>query len=220
MNNNFKKYLACILMEIVLSGCVSVHTKTTNFYVPEYKSTGLITVLPAKQELIDSLEFASYKAKIEKMLMQAGYTIASNPSEATYVAFVAYGIDNGKEDVSVTPVIGQTGGGYKSTSGTVYGSGGSASYYGSSYTMPTYGVVGITSSTDTTYTRAIALDIVDAQSLKDAHAKKIFESRAKSSGSCSVMAGVFDEILEAMFKGFPGENGKPTNSVVKSKGGC
>ena len=50
--------------------------------------------------------------------------------------------------------------------------------------------------------------------------KKVYEARAKSTGSCSVIAGVFEEILEAMFKDFPGINGKVRSVEVPSKGGC
>jgi len=102
----------------------------------------------------------------------------------------------------------------------VYGSKGSATYSGSSYTMPSYGVVGFANNSVDMYTRAIALDIVDAQSLKNGNPKKVYEMRAKSTGSCSVIAGVFQEILEATFKNFPGENGKVYNAEVESKGGC
>ena len=86
--------------------------------------------------------------------------------------------------------------------------------------MPTYGVVGSSTSSSTTYTRAIALDIVDANSLKADQPKKVYESRVKSSGSCSVIAGVFNELLEAMFKGFPGDNGKTRSAQIPYKGQC
>jgi hypothetical protein len=219
MGNKMKTFIVGTLIVVLLGGCAplqQVHIKTTNFYIPEYKSAGSISVVSAKQELNESLEFASYKARFEAKLVQAGYTIANNPSEAAYVAFVAFGIDNGKEEVSSTPILGQTGGGSTYSSGTV----GNASYYGSSYTMPSYGVVGTSVDSDTMFTRAIALDIVDAQSLKDGHPKKILEIRAKSIGTCSVIAGVFDEILEGMFEDFPGESGKVHNVNVVSKGNC
>lgn len=218
-----KTLIVGTLIVVLLGGCAhrgEVHIKTTNFYIPEYKSAGSISVVSAKQELNESLEFASYKARFEAKLAQAGYTITNNPSEAAYVAFVAYGIDSGKEEVSSTPIFGQTGGGSTSSSGTVFGAGGSASYYGSSYTMPTYGIVGTSVNSDTMFTRAIALDIVEAQSLKNGHPKKLLESRAKSIGTCSVIAGVFDEILEGMFEDFPGETGKVHSVSVVSKGGC
>lgn len=220
---NMKIWITAVILTL-LSGCTAVqttvNTKTTTFYIPEYKNSGTIAVVAAEAAVNSSLEFAHYKKQFEQKLAANGYTIVSNPAEAQYIGFVAYGIDNGKSSIVTTPIFGQTGGGTTSSSGTVYGSGGSATYSGTSYTMPSYGVVGSVASSETMYTRAIALDIVDAQSLKKGNAKKVYEARAKSTGSCSVIAGVFEEVLEAMFKDFPGINGKVRSVEVPSKGGC
>lgn len=215
-----KAILASAFVILILAGCKSINTKTTNFYIPGYKSEGSIIVLSTKQELNDSLEFANYKAKFEAKLVQAGYTIANTPTEAKYIAFVSYGIDDGKGEVTSIPIFGQTSGGSTFSSGSIYGSGGSTNFSGSTYSMPTYGMVGSLTGSRTVYTRVIALDIVDAQSLKDGHPQKILEGRANSTGSCGVIAGVFDEILEAMFKQFPGKSGKVQSVKVSSKGGC
>ena len=217
---NIKIWLIPFIMLIFLSGCATVHTKTTAFYIPDYKNTGTIAVVAADATVNSSLEFAHYKKKFEQKLAANGYTIVSNPSEAQYIALVAYGIDSGKSSIVSTPIFGQTGGGSTYSSGTVYSSRGSATYSGTSYTMPTYGVVGSATSSQTMYTRAIALDIVDAQSLKDGAPKKVYEARAKSSGSCSVIAGVFDAILEGMFKDFPGISGKVRSVNVTWDGDC
>jgi len=221
---NTRIWITAVVVLTLLSGCAAVqttvNTKTTTFYIPEYKNSGTIAVVAAEAAVNSSLEFAHYKKQFEQKLAVNGYTIVSNPAEAQYIGFVAYGIDNGKSSIVSTPIFGQTGGGATYSSGTVYGSGGNATYSGTSYTMPSYGVVGSVASSETMYTRAIALDIVDAQSLKKGNAKKIYEARAKSTGSCSVIAGVFEEVLEAMFKDFPGINGKVRNAEVPFKGGC
>jgi len=221
---NMKIWITAVMILTLLSGCAAVQTtvstKTTTFYIPEYKNSGTIVVVAAEAAVNSSLEFAHYKKQFEQKLAANGYTIVNNPTEAQYIGFVAYGIDNGKSSIVSTPIFGQTGGGTTSSSGTVYSSKGSATYSGTSYTMPTYGVVGSAMSSQSEYTRAIALDIVDAQSFKNGNPKKVYEARAKSTGSCSVIAGVFEEILEAMFKDFPGINGKVRNAEVPSKGGC
>jgi len=217
---NMKIWIVAVMILTILSGCATVNTKTTTFYIPEYKNLGTIAVVAAEAAVNSSLEFAYYKKQFEQKLAANGYSIVSNPTEAQYIGFVAYGIDNGKSSIVSTPIFGQTGGGTTYSSGTVYGSRGSATYSGTSYTMPSYGVVGSVASSQTMYTRAIALDIVDAQSLTKGTAKKVYEARAKSVGSCSVIAGVFEEMLEAMFKDFPGINGKVRSVKVPSKGGC
>ncbi len=88
--------------------------------------------------------------------------------------------------------------------------------------MPTYGVVGSQaySYNVTTYTRNVAVDIVTAGSLKDGSPSKIYESRAVSKGSCSQMPEVIDEILEAIFKEFPGESGRSRKVIIPGKFDC
>lgn len=215
-----KLLVAAHVILALLSGCTMVQTKVTAFYIPEYKSSGTIAIVAAEAEVNSSLEFRHYKQQFERKLAANGYTVVKHPSDAQYIALVAYGIDSGKTSIVSTPIFGQSGGGTTYSSGTIYGSGGSATYSGTSYTMPTYGVVGSSTSSVTDYTRAIALDIVDAESLKSGAPKKIYEAKAKSTGSCSVIAGVFEEMLEAMFKGYPGESGKTRSVDVPFKGAC
>ncbi|KAB0669031.1 DUF4136 domain-containing protein [Oryzomonas sagensis] len=213
-----KKLLWLLLAALFLAGCapLSVETKTTAFYTPDFKIRGSISVVAAEAAVNSSLEFARYKMQFEEKLASKGYSIASNPAEAQYIAFVSYGIDTGKNANVSTPIFGQTGGGTSYS----YGSVGGTSFTGTSYSMPTYGIVGSMNSSETVYTRSIALDIVDAASLKAGHAVKVYEARAKSNGMCSVIAGVFEEMLEALFTEFPGENGKVRTITVQSKGDC
>ncbi|WP_300088112.1 DUF4136 domain-containing protein [uncultured Nitrosomonas sp.] len=213
------KSFAAIALVTFISGCTVVQTRTTAFYTPEFKTSGKIVVLAADNELNNSLEFSHYKRKFEEKLTENGYQIVQSFSEADYIALVAYGIDDGKTSIVSTPIFGQTGGGTTYSSGVVYGSGGSSSYSSSSYTMPTYGMIGSSAGSAITFTRAIALDVIDAKSTKN-NIQKVYEARAKSIGSCSVIAGVFDEILEAMFKEFPGESGKTKMVEISSKGQC
>ena len=131
-------------------------------------------------------------------------------------------IDAGKTTTHVgsTPIYGQTGGGttYQSGTGSAYGSGGYAygSYSGTSYTMPTFGVVGSRtySYNVTTYTRNLAMDIVIRESLNTKTPKKVYEARVISKGSCGQIAQVMDEILEALFQEFPGESGRARTITI------
>ena len=84
-------------------------------------------------------------------------------------------------------------------------------------------VIGTSTSSITTYNRALALDIVEASSLKNGpedDAKKVYESRVKSVGECGVVAGVFNELLEAMFTKFPGESGQTITAKIPYDGQC
>lgn len=183
------------VFSVALSACSAfqqkVDTHTTIFYTPEFKVEGTIAVLASDEKLANSLEFAHYRSKFETKLKLAGYSIATDPAKAKYIALVAYGIDNGDTSVVSTPILGFTGGGY---------------YVDNQYIMPSYGVVDVMNQSVTTFTRAIALDIILAESLKTPNIIKLYESRTKSVGGCSVMVEVFDEMLEAMFNGFPSLN--------------
>ena len=211
-----------LLIVLIVTGCATprVVTNNTAFYVDAYSPVGSIAVVSGEADVNNSLEFAAYKKKFESHLSLAGYTIERDPNKADYIALVAYGIDDGKTSTVSTPIFGQTSGGTTYSSGTVYGSGGSANYSGTTYTMPTYGVVGSSTGSVTRYNRAIALDIVEAGSFKEGKPVKVYEGRTKSKGRCSVIVEVFDEMLEAMFSDFPGENGRNRKQEVPGIFNC
>lgn len=207
--NVLKGLLCGLLLLLCLSGCATVDATTTSLYAPDYKSAGTIAVIASVAEVNNSAEFLLYKPRIESKLAASGYSIVSNPSEADYVALVAYGMDLGMTGFVSTPIFSQTGGGAKASA---YGS--------SSYSMPAYGKVGSSSPSITSYRRAIALDIVDAASMKQGKAKKVFELRTTSVGTSSSIACVFDEMLDAMFTDFPGTSGKAHSTTVPYDGDC
>jgi hypothetical protein len=210
-----------LLLAALLSGCAGtprVETTATTFHGPAHEARGTIAVRAAEESVNQSLEFGAYRPKIEARLKAAGYTIAADHPE--YVAVVAYGIDAGKTSIVTVPIYGQTGGGTSHSFGTVQGSGGPSSFSGTTYTAPTYGVVGATSEPVTQYTRAIAIDIVDAASLGGGAPKKRYEMRARSVGRCSTIGEVLEPMLEAMFEDFPGENGRPRTVRVAADVDC
>ncbi len=203
---------------LLLTACTPavVRTTTTTFYATGHEQRGTIYVTAADASLTSTLEFEHYKRKFEQKLLAVGYAPVTDLAAAQFVALVAYGIDNGKSAIVSAPIFGQTGGGVAKT----YGSAGGTIFSATTYSMPTYGVVGSSSSSVTEYTRAVALDILDAESVRQGKPKKIYELRAKSSGSCSVINGVFNEMLTSMFKDFPGETGNTKTVEVPSTGQC
>jgi hypothetical protein len=204
-----KRWVMAVLTGFALSACSAfqqkVDTHTTVFYTPEFKVEGTIAVLASDEKLANSLEFSHYRSKFEAKLKIAGYVIAPEPAQAKYIALVAYGIDNGDTSVLSTPIFGFTGGGY---------------YVGNQYIMPSYGVVDVMNQSVTTFTRAIAMDIILAESLKTPKIIKLYESRTKSVGGCSVMVEVFDEMLEAMFNGFPALNATHRKDSIPANINC
>ena len=219
---NFTKLILLSVVALLLSGCATlqVETDSTAFYTADYTVQGSISVVAANAEVNDSLEFAAYKQKFEAKLTEVGYQVVEDAEQADFIALVAYGIDHGKTSYVTTPIFGQTGGGASYSSGTINTATGNTSYTASSYRMPTYGVVGAVSSTATVYNRAIAMDIVVAKSLSSGKVQKVYEGRTRSLGSCPVIVEVLDEMLEAMFSGFPGENGRNRHMRISGEYNC
>ncbi|MBC8211562.1 MAG: DUF4136 domain-containing protein [Gammaproteobacteria bacterium] len=219
---NFTKLILLSVPVLLLNGCASMQLETdsTAFYTADYNAQGSISVVASNADVNDSLEFAAYKQKFEGRLAHVGYQVVQDADQADFIALVAYGIDHGKTSNITTPIFGQTGGGASYSSGTINTTTGNTSYTASSYRMPTYGVVGAVNSTSTVYNRAIAMDIVVAKSLKSGKVQKVYEGRTKSLGSCSVIVEVFDEMLEAMFSGFPGENGRNRQMRIAGEFNC
>lgn len=117
-----------LLMIVIVTGCGSPYVATSNraFFVDTYSSKGSISVVSAEAGVNSSSKFAAYKRKFESKLLGVGYQIEKDPNKAGYIALVAFGIDDGKTSTVSTPIFGQTSGGTTYSSGTVYGSGGSA----------------------------------------------------------------------------------------------
>ena len=117
-----------LLMIVIVTGCGSPYEATSNraFFVDTYSSKGSISVVSAEAGVNSSSKFAAYKRKFESKLLGVGYQIEKDPNKAGYIALVAFGIDDGKTSTVSTSIFGQTSGGTTYSSGTVYGSGGSA----------------------------------------------------------------------------------------------
>ena len=214
-----------LILSAVLVGCAGmkvVKTQSTMFYDNSYQPEGSVHVMSGDMDVSNnSPEFKTYKSKLEAKLTSVGHTVTDDPNDAQYIAFFTYGIDDGKEKNLSFAQYGQTGGGTTYSSGTVNSSGGgSATYSGTSYQMPTYGQVGTTNIKITTYKRIIAVDMVDAETVANEEPRIIYEGRTKSTGTCGVIGEVIDEMFEAMFTDFPSESGKNRTLQIPSVVDC
>lgn len=170
------------------------------------------------EQINQSLEFKSYKKMFEDKFLNNGYTITDNKNLSDLTAFISYGIDSGKTTTHIdsVPIFGSTGGGTTYHSGSVYSGSNYGSYSGTSYSMPTFGIVGSSSYSYnvTVYSRNLAMDIVETKSLGQKNPIKVFEGRIKSSGCSSQINEVMPPLVEAMFQNFPGTSGKSENIVI------
>ncbi len=145
-------------------------------------------------------------------MQAAGFTSVADASKAEYLVSINYTVGKGRTVTGSRPIYGQTGGGRKYTTGTFSGRDGYSSYRGIAYATPTYGVVGSAPYTRTTYAREFTLDIVEKK-----NSRRVFQGRVTSVGSNSNFATVSRCMFNAMFEGFPGENGATKKSEVDLK---
>jgi len=197
-----------------------IKTDTTAFYAEPFEAKGSIVVLPGDISLNNSLEFDLYKQKVQENLKAVGFSIADNIETADFAALLLYAVDDGKQSVVYTPIYGQTSRRINSYSDIAYDEKGRAVYLHRDYLSPNFGVVGASADTKTNYRQTIALDIIKANTLKNDEPIKLFEGRTISTGQCPVMVEVFDELLEAMFIDFPGENGRNRSQSIESEANC
>lgn len=214
------KIVAALTLIVALTGCATSRVKTTTitYQGPNAAMRGTIYVSPGTEEQAKALSFNSVKNRIAAHLGQKGYQPVDDYENAQYVAYVNYTINNGKKVSESTPIFGQTGGGASFSSGTVRGSGGFATYSGSTYTAPTFGMVGVANTEHTEYLRQVQIDVfkVDGKKL----GQKVYEIVGTSSGSCSNLKAVLPAIIDGMFEKFPGEDGKAQKASIYWDGGC
>lgn len=197
------------ILSVFLASCVTTIRSTVENYsdLPKEYQGSTVSVVAYPPNINESLSWKTKKGVIETELAKKGFRVVQH-SGARYLAVVSYGIDGGTtttETVS-TPIYGQTGGGYTTHTGTVTSSYGSyGTFYGSSYTMPTYGIVGtdVSSYDVTTYKRALSVNIEDLEG-----GERVFEGSLSSKGTCGNISIIFPYLAEAMFEKFPDGTGR------------
>ena len=73
--------------------------------------------------------------------------------------------------------------------------------------MPTFGIVGSRSETREYNVRNLAMDIVKTSTVNSKDPIIVFEGRLVSNGQCK-LNHVMRDLIEGLFRDFPGENGK------------
>lgn len=199
--------IVTVLMALLLWGCSTfVRSNISVFHdLPPTGQALKYATLPLKSQE-GSLEHKSYEQLIKTELNKRGY-VETPVAEADVIVFLDYGIDTGREVVSSYPIIGQTGTSSSYTSGTIQSYGGYATYSGTTYNTPAYGVVGSGTRSDTVYTRFLRLDFVDRAELAAGKVKKRYEAKVVSAGSSSQLAAVMPAMIKALFEDFPGKSG-------------
>jgi hypothetical protein len=198
-----------------------VQANRTIFHNLNFENNKKLFIVGYPPEINQTLEFISYKKIFEDKFLNLGFTVTDNQNTSDLTAYISYGIDDGKTSTQVgsLPIFGSTGGGTSYHSGSVSSGTSFGNYSGTSYTMPTFGVVGSStySYNVTVYNRNLAMDILDSNTIKNKNPNKVFEGRIKSKGCSSQINEVMPALVDAMFKEFPGVNGKSEIIVIPIK---
>lgn len=205
----FVRALVLTLLPVLLGGCFVESKVTTFHYLSEGQSLdGSAYVVPG-EGASSGIEFDLYANRVLTNLQPHGITKASSRASADYIIRLGYSIDSGKSHTYSTPEYGLTGGGSTFHSGTIYGSGGTASYSGTSYTIPQYGVTGYSTQSHVKYGRKLTLDISDRRT-----GKRLWEGRNLSEGGSNELVEVIPTMIDAALQDFPGESGKTRRTTT------
>lgn len=242
--------LAGLAALVLLSGCANtVRTRTSTFMAPGVElGQGTVAVQPADAKLEGSLEFELYRSKLENRLQAEGYTIAA-PESADYIARLGYQVEDTREErprprlglstrfgfgpywmtgfgpyyppfyrnrpdlFTYDPFFDPYPFGYRAR--FAYDPWGFGPYYrrhGWAYADPI--------DYRPAYQRTLSLSIARTPDTPAEKPQQVYEVKAASAGSCSMMSVVFDEMLAAIFHQFPGENGAVKTVRVEGETQC
>lgn len=200
-----RSLILAILGAIFLSGCGSSLVSNISVFhklpIVEKKDTINFSFLKLEGQN-NNLEYDTYQEKVRNYLLKQGYVEKNN---SNILISIQYGIDNGREKLRLVPMYGETwyspyyrgyGYGYRGYGyGHRYG-------YGYGYGYRGYGIIGNSSSSYTLYKSYLTFKMYDKDSKK-----AIYQANVTSRGSSGELLLIIDEMVEALFQNFPGENG-------------
>jgi len=158
----------------------------------------------------ETLLFKKYKAALENYFFGYGYRVVDDIDESDLVAFISYGIGAPIVNTYSVPIYRYTSGRSDTSQSNVYSN--QYGYIGyvttTTHTMAKYEKVGTETKSYITYQRNFAMDILKVDAvLKKTPSKKVYEGRIKSIGRCNTVDAIMTELLQIMFKDFPGSGG-------------
>jgi hypothetical protein len=166
-------------------------------------------------------EFDTYAVIVARHLKRQGMRQASPDEIIDYAVLFNYGMAGSKTVSGTVPLYGQTGGGtsYQSGTASAFGSGGSAfgTYTGTTYTTPTYGVVGMMPYSYDEHSRFLLIRMVDMKRSTPGNIVAAWEAQVTSTGYSASFAPVAACLFDSAFEGFPRSGSK---RVAKAREIC
>jgi hypothetical protein len=200
------KLITILAIGALVGGCgARVRTDVSRFSSLALQVGATFIVVPLDAQR-GSAEYDVHARSLVRRLQQQGLQQAENPASADYAVLFNYGMAGSRIVSGAVPLWGQTGGGTSYQSGTVsaFGSGGSAigSYSGTTYTAPTYGVVGMVPYSYQQHSRFLLIRMIDLKRSSKDNLVAAWEAQATSTGSASSFAPVAECMFDAIFKNF------------------
>ncbi|WP_421869485.1 hypothetical protein [Motiliproteus sp.] len=199
------------LLTLVLSGCNSVTSNVISFHENRLEPRGSISVIPANPALRNSLEFDHHRLILEHFLSLEGYRVVEShnrdASSAELVALLDYSVDGGQTEIRNQPQFSFGIGSYRGFNSVHFGTHLSHHDWITHQSMAQ-------AAAQPRYNRVLSLQI--RPNNDDPDSQPIYEGRAHSLGRCSAITPVFEVMLEALFRDFPGQPGQNRKVKIES----
>jgi len=200
---------------LALGGCATgLPTQVSRYQAMPAPAGQTFFIQPADPGDRGGLEFARYADLVRRHMAAQGYSEAESPQQASLLVSLGYGVDGGRQQVVTYPSsrFGYGGYGYGGFGYRPYWSryGGygryrSPFYYG--WDDPFwYG--GDDIDVYTVYTSFLDMDI------RRPDGQAVFEGTARARSRTDELGVLVPNLIEAMFTGFPGNNGETVKITV------
>jgi hypothetical protein len=205
---------------LALGGCATgLPTQVSRYQAMPAPAGQSFVIQSADPDERGGLEFSRYADLVRRHLIQEGYSEAPSPQAASLVVSLDYGVDDGRQQVVTYPSAGFGGYSRFGLSGGFgyrpywsrfggYGRFRSPFYYG--WDDPFwYRGYGDDVDVYTVYTSFLDMDIKRA-----GDGQSVFEGTAKARSRTDDLGALVPNLVEAMFTGFPGNNGETVKITV------
>ena len=190
---------------LALAGCATPFSANVSRFqrlpAPQGQSFAIVADNP---RLDGGLEFAHYADQVADRLSREGYVRANVPGDASLIVHLDYGVDKGRDRVRTVP-------GFGPRFGYGYGWGGYRPYYGFGRRAWVYGF-------DDPFLYGSSFDQVESYTVYQSSLtmkierrgtrERVFEGTASAMSSDSDLTTLVPNLIDAMFTGFPGNNGQ------------
>lgn len=218
-NGVINQILVFMLLAFLLSGCATLESRVQVYHQDDMnlqnKSYAFIPIIKVGQ--LSNLEYDYYAKIISDNLNRYGLYKTSDVKLAQLCVTFFYFTGQGTQNVGMLPIYGQTGIASSYTSGYLSNFGSTATYSGYTQYTPSYGVVGATPFTYTTYPHVFAMNIHNASDLKRKNFKPIYSVIVSNNNGVSDISSLLPYMIEAAFNKFPETNGSDRFVSVRVK---